>query len=337
MERQAVRKDSESNSSNALRRALFLFLLLLVLGLGAPTPALAVDGLSALGLTWGMSMDEVQAAHVTSYEESPRFQPDGTVQGRLTMSKDVEMFGERLEVALYFSTSGLTIIRLQYREPDVGDARKLVDWYQPHWGEAIFTNEPKRGRKKKTWSWPWEGVEIREVMEEGRVRYARADFSSNVAKEWTRSDSTLCSLLPATTGCPIAETTCPQQDGNFSDGKKSQPWSFLGSSGEVTCTYSGYRLQEMRLIFERPNEKTAKWLEALLVRRIGSGITEQDENSKVVRIEHDWSDHSLNLMTYRKAVSQRKDGTWTGPAERIRLKRVMAAPTAQPERSTARE
>lgn len=314
------------------RRVLISLLALLMLAL--PGSAVAVDGLSSLGLKWGMSVEQVKAAHTTKYEKDPKSQPDGTVPGRLMITKDVEMFGERLEVALYFSPSGLSIIRLQYRAPDEGDAKKLVDWYQPHWGEALYTSEPKRGRKKKTWAWPWEGVEIREVLEDGRVRYARADFSSEVAEEWSRADAMLCSLLPTTTGCPFAETTCPQQDGNFSDGKKSQAWPLLGSEGEVTCTYSGYRLEEMRLVFEKPSEKTAKWLEHLMVRRIGSGITNRDKNSQTIKVEHDWPDHSLNLLVYRKAVTQLKDGSWTGPAERIRLKRVMAAPSAQPESIT---
>ena len=317
-----------------------LLLPLLVLTLLLPASARAVDGLSSLGLKWGMTVEQVKAAHTTRYEKEPSSQPDGTVPGRLMLTQDVEMFGERLEVALYFSTSGLSIIRLQYRKPDNGDAKKLVDWYQPHWGEALYTSERKRGRKKKTWAWPWEGVEIREVVEDGAVRYARADFSAEVAEEWSRADAMLCSLLPSTTGCPFAETTCPQQDSSFADGKKSQPWSLLGSEGEVSCTYEGYRLQEMRLVVEKPSEKTAKWLRNLMLRRIGPGIQERDENSSRIKVEHDWPTHALNLLIYRKSVTQKKDGSWTGPADRIRLKRTMAAPTDQPDdagsRTTAR-
>ncbi len=306
-------------------------LLPLVLTLLFPTYAHSVDGLSSLGLKWGMTVEQVKAAHATRYEEEPMSQPDGTVPGRLLLTQDVEMFDERLEVALYFSTAGLSIIRLQYRTPDSGDAKKLVDWYLPHWGEALYTSERTRGRKKKTWEWPWEGVEIREVIEDGAVRYARADFSAEVAEEWNRADAMLCSLLPSTTGCPFPETTCPQQDSSFADGKKSQPWSLLGSEGEVTCAYEGYRLQEMRLVLEKPNEKTAKWLRNLLLKRIGSGINVRDENSSRIKVEHDWPAHELNLLIYRKSVAQKKDGTWTGPADRIRLKRTMAAPTDQPD------
>lgn len=305
--------------------------LLLLVALALPASAFAVDGLSSLGLKWGMSVEQVKSAHTTKHEKEPTSQPDGTVKGRLMITKPVEMFGERLDVALYFSASGLSIIRLEYRDPDDGDAGKLVDWYQPHWGDALYTSERKRGRKKKTWSWPWEGVEIREVIEDGTVRYARADFSAAVAEDWTRADAMLCSLLPSTTGCPFAETTCPQQDSNFADGKKEQPWELLGSTGQVACTYAGYRLQEMRLTFDSPNETTAKWLEQLMVQRIGSGITGREENSQVVKVEHDWPDHSLNLLIYRKSVTQLKDGSWTGPADRIRLKRTMAATSAQPD------
>ncbi len=308
-----------------------LLAMLALLALCLPFPAQAVDGLASLGLKWGMSVEQVKAAHTTKYEKAPKSQPEGTVGGRLLITKDVEMFGERLEVALYFSTSGLSVIRLQYRQPNEGDAQKLVDWYQPHWGEALYTSERKRGRKNKTWSWPWEGVEIREVVEDGKVGYARADFSAAVAEEWNRADAMLCSLLPATTGCPFAETTCPQQDSSFAEGKKDQPWELLGSTGEVSCTYVGYRLQEMRLVFERPSEKTAKGLEQLMVRRIGSGVTDREETSQTVKIEHDWADHSLNLAIYRKAVTQLKDGTWTGPADHVRLKRTMAATSDQPE------
>jgi len=310
---------------------LALLTLSLALLVALPRPAHAVDGLDSLGLKWGMSVEQVKAKYTTKYEKEPKSQPEGTVGGRLLLTEDTEMFGERIQVALYFSTSGLSIIRLQYRKPDEGDAKKLVEWYEPHWGDAIYTSERKRGRKKKTWAWPWEGVEIREVVEDGRVRYARADFSAQVASDWARADAMLCSLLPATTGCAFAETTCPQQDSTFADGKKEQEWELLGSTGELSCTYSGYRLEEMRLVFDKPKEQTAKWIQLLMVRRIGSGKTDRDENSSRIKIEHDWPTHALNLLIYRKSVTQLKDGSWTGPADRVRLKRVMAAPTEQPE------
>jgi hypothetical protein len=307
-------------------------LLLAIFAMSAlPSTAAAVGGLDSLGLTWGMSVQDVKAAHVTKYEKSPKSQPDGTVGGRLLLTKDVEMFGDRLEVAVYFDASGLSIIRLQYRKPAAGNVEKLVEWYQPHWGEPLSTTERRQGRKKKTWSWPWEGVEIRSVVEDGSMRYQRVDFSQEVAREWNRADAMLCSLLPTTTGCPFAGSTCPQQDSQFADGRKEQEWNLLGSKGELSCTYQGYRLKEMRLVFERPREKTSKWMRALLLRRIGTGLQDRDENSSRIKVTHDWPTHQLNLRIDRKAVSKKDDGTWTGPVERIRLKMVLAAPSDQPE------
>lgn len=308
-------------------RALLVILAICLL----PSQAAAVNGLDSLGLTWGMSPEDIKAAHVTKYEKKPKSQPDGTVPGRLLMTKDVEMFGERLEVALYFDSSGLSIIRLQYRKPAEGNVEQLVGWYQPHWGEPLSTTERERGRKNKTWSWPWEGVEIRSVVEDGRLRYQRVDFSQEVNEEWSRADAMLCSLLPMTTGCPFAGSTCPQQDSQYADGKKEQEWSLLGSRGELSCTYAGYRLLEMRLVIDRPREKTSKWMKALLLRRIGTGVQSRDENSSRIKVEHDWPAHQLNLRIDRKSVSKKDDGTWTGPVERIRLKMVLAAPSDQPE------
>ena len=313
---------------SSLTRVASLFVLFVLL---LPGSAFAVNGLDSLGLTWGMTPDEVKAAHPTRYERKPKSQPKDTVEGRLLLTKDVEMFGERLEVALYFSASGLSIIRLQYRRPAEGNVENLVGWYQPHWGEPLTTTERKQGRKKKTWAWPWEGVEIRSVKEDGKLRYQRVDFSAAVKEEWTRADAMLCSLLPMTTGCPFAATTCPQQDSSFADGKKAQDWNLLGSKGELVCTYAGYRLEEWRLVFDRPREKTSKWMKALLLRRIGTGITGRDENSSRIKVTHDWPDHQLNLRVDRKSMAKKDDGTWTGPVERIRLKMALAAPTDQPQ------
>jgi len=311
--------------------ARLLCLLVLALATFLPATASAVSGLESLGLVWGMGPDEVKAAHATKYEKAPKSQPDGTVPGRLLLTKDVEMFGERLEVALYFDKSGLSIIRLQYRKPAEGNVEKLVGWYEPHWGEPLTTTERKQGRKKKTWAWPWEGVEIRSVQEDGRLRYQRVDFSQEVREEWTRADALLCSLLPMTTGCPFAGTICPQQDSAFPGGKKEQEWELLGSRGELVCTYRGYRLEEMRLVFDRPREKTSKWMKALLLRRIGTGIQDREENSTRIKVIHDWPDHQLNLRIDRKSMAKKDDGTWTGPVDRIRLKMELAAPTDQPE------
>ncbi len=294
-----------------------------------PAPASAVNGLDSLGLTWGMTPEQVKAAHVTKYDKKPRSQPDGTVPGRLLMTKDVEMFGERLEVALYFDSSGLSIIRLEYRRPAQGNVEKLVEWYQPHWGEPLSTTEREQGRKKKTWSWPWEGVEIRSIRDEGKIQYQRVDFSQEVREEWTRADAMLCSILPMTTGCPFAGSTCPQQDSGYADGRREQEWTLLGSRGELSCTYTGYRLQEMRLIIDRPREKTSKWLEALLLRRIGTGVQSREETGNTIKVENDWADHQLNLRVDRKALSKKEDGSWTGPVDRIRLRMVLAAPSDQ--------
>ena len=317
------------------RRALVVVGLLLALLVVSPGPSLvqeahAVTGLESLGLVWGMTPEQVKAAHATKYEDDVKSQPEGTVKGRLLLTKDVEMFGQRLEVVLYFSASGLAIIRLEYRSPAAGNVETLVDWYKPHWGEALYASERERGRKKREWAWPWEGVEIRSVEEDGKIMYQRVDFSVAVAEEWRRADAMLCSLLPSTTGCPFAETTCPQQDSVLATGTKDQPWELLASEGQVTCSYTGFRLEEMRLVFEKPKEKTAKWLEALLTRRIGTGVPTREETGSQIKLERAWADHALNLIVYRKAVSRLEDGSSTGPVERIRFKRTMAAPSAAP-------
>lgn len=301
-----------------------LLLLLLLVALTLPTSAWAVNGLDSLGLTWGMSVEQVKKRHPTKHEDDLKNQPEGTVGGRLVLTKDVEMFDERLTVALYFGRSGLSIIRLQYKNPDNGDAEKLVKWYEPHWGEPLYTTERKRGRKSRTWAWAWEGVEIREVVDDGRVRYARADFSAAVADEWSRADAMLCSLLGKTTGCPFPDTTCPLQDSALADGKRELKWEFLDATGALECTYSSYQLNELRLVFDDPTEKTAKFMEQLLLRRIGKGIEDRENGSQIVTIAREWPPHGLDLRIYRKSRVQLDDGTWTGPVDRIRLKRTLS-------------
>jgi hypothetical protein len=305
----------------------FVLPLLLLL----PAPAFAVDGLESLGLTWGMSFDEVRTTF-PSLALDPKAEggPRDATMPRAILPTDVEMFGARLEVSLYFDVSGLSVIRLQYRNPEPGNEQKIVEWYQPHWGDPLQTTERDRGRTKRSWAWPWEGVEIRSVTEDGKIAYQRVDFSSDLEEEWRKGDVVLCSILPGTSGCPFPDGTCPQQDSGRASGMREQAFEILSAKGKLECEYQDYRRQDLKLTFTEPAERTGKWIEALILRRLGGGIADRGEDARNVRIDRSWPNHGVELRVVRKAEGKGADGLMTGPIEYIRFRRKTAAPTSAP-------
>lgn len=284
-----------------------------------PGAAWAVDGFDKL--TWGMTPDQVRAAYpqqLIQHDPNPKSPPEGTVPGRLLF--DGAIFDAKVEVSTFFTASGLAVVRLQYRAPSARDVTALTDFYKQYWGEPLETPEREGGRLKKSYSWPWEGVELRQVEEDGKVVYGRLDYSSLLRDEWRKTDAVICSILPAASGCPFADRQCPAQDATVATGKRVNPFELAGSQGEVTCTYTNTALTELRLVFEQPGEKAADWVGALLARRLGAPTELRNDSAETVRIDWSWPTFGAELAVHRKARVKTAKG-WTGPVERIRFKR----------------
>ena len=290
------------------------------LALLVAVPAWAVDGFDKL--TFGMSRDEVYAAYPDQIidEPHPSGTPDGTVGGRLVLTGDPKLFDSAVEVSCFFTGSGLSTIRLLYRQPDPANVDRLLEWYRPHWGEPLRSVRRDGSRKKVTWVWPWEGVEFRSVEDQGAAVYQRVDFSEEVKTAWTRADAVVCKLLPRTSSCPFPDGYCAQQDSTMPTGQRTQRVEIADRSAEASCTYDGYSLKHVRLKMPEPSDKAVDWLETILLRRLGEGVETREGDPARVKIDTVWADHGVELRVVRKSRVKTDKG-WTGPAEYLLLKR----------------
>jgi hypothetical protein len=293
---------------------------LVVLALLLPRSSHAVEGFA--GMKWGMSRDEVTSmfGDRAAVEPRPENMPRDT-SGSAIAIQGAKFFESEVDVRAFFGGSGLSIIRLRYRRESGENLTDLLGFYEPKWGSPLKTVDRDGSRKKQTYSWPWEGVEFRAVEDDGRLQYQRLDYSAQVLEDWRRADAIVCAMLPRGSGCSFPDTYCPQQDSTMPSGRKSQQVRVLKSKGESSCVYEDYWVQDARIVFERPSERAAKWLKALLVRRLGAGDVKRKEGT-MARESTRWNDLGVRLLLVRRAIAKRKDGTWTGPIEEVRLRRV---------------
>ncbi len=288
--------------------------------LGFAVPAAAVDGFNKL--VFGMTPDQVRTVYPEQvvHDPNPDSAPDGTVGGRLTLTGDWKLFDDPVQVSCYFTASGLSIIRLQFDKPAKDNLEELLDWYRPHWGDPIRSIRREGSRKKITWSWPWEGVQLRAVEEDGRPVYQRVDFSERLKTRWTRADALICKLLPGSSSCPFPDGFCPQQDNATVEGQRTQRVEIDDAPAEVSCTYDDYVLQVMRLRLKEPDDRVTDWLVEVLTRRLGPGTEKRSGDSQRVVVDTTWSEHGVALRVVRKARVKTEAG-WTGPVEYVRLER----------------
>ncbi len=294
---------------------------LLALALLVPRAAFAVEGFA--GMKWGMSREKVTEMFGSKAILDPRPKnPPADTSGASVSIRGAKFFESEVDVTAFFGDSGLSIIRLKYRRETPRNLEDLVTFYEPRWGAPLKTVDRDGSRKKRTWSWPWEGVEFRAVEDDGRLQYQRLDYSAAVIEDWRRADAIVCAMLPQGSGCPFPDTYCPQQDSTMPKGRKSQDVRLLRSKGEAACVYRDYWVQDARIVFERPTEQAAKWLKAVLTRRLGAGSVKRRETASEVHEITNWTQLGVRLILIRRATAKKKDGTWTGPIDEVRLKRV---------------
>jgi len=295
-------------------------LLLVLLACGFPRGAEAVEGFDKL--LFGMSPEDVRAVYPgqTHFDPEPRGQPAGTISGSLILTGRPMLFDSPVEVSCFFTGSGLAIIRLGYLKPEDSKLDELLDFYRPHWGDPLRSIARDGARKKVTWAWPWEGVELRAVEEDRRLRYARVDFSQELMDSWRTADAFVCTMLPDSSSCAFSDTLCHQQDSLTPRGERVAEALVSGSMWQIACVYQGYRLDELVLTVDRPDDAAADWLDQLLERRLGEGKKARKDEGGRVLISTRWASHQTRLRVVRRAVVRTESG-WTGPVESIRLRR----------------
>ena len=306
-----------------MNRLLGLALLVLSAAIVAvPRHAEAVDGFA--GMKWGMKRADVSTMFGSRavVDPRPKSRPEES-KGSAISIRGAKFFDSEVDVTAYFNDSGLAVIRLKYRRERPENLDELLAFYEPKWGGPIQTVDREGSRKKRTFSWPWEGVEFKSVENDGKSEYQRLDYSAAVIEDWRRADAIVCAMLPQGSGCPFPDTYCPQQDSTMPKGRKSQPVSVLKSRGESSCVYEDYWVKDARIVFERPGERSAKWLKAVLVRRLGAGDVERNDGTSEIHEITSWPDLGVRLILIRRAVAKTDNG-WTGPISQVRLKRVYA-------------
>jgi hypothetical protein len=313
----------------SLTRTIAALSLLSAASLIVPRPARAVDGFDQL--RWGMSPEQVQAAYpgLVKHDPKPKGAPEGSVGGRLVIGGGPQLFDEKVELSCFFTASGLSVVRILYGSPKEENVTKLLDWYRPHWGEPIATSERDPTHRKRTWAWPWEGVEFRSVEEDGAIQYQRVDFSEAVRQQWTTADAMVCAVLPSTSSCPFPDRLCAQQDASMGEGRREQPFDVAGSRAEATCTYADHTLKDVRLNMDKPSDLAVQWLEQILMRRLGTGAAERFESAETIREDTAWPAQGVELRVLRQAAVKTATG-WSGPPENLRVKRVEKRVAAEP-------
>ncbi len=296
--------------------------ILLALALASPAAAATTKGFDKL--LWGMSPDEVRAAYPDQVEHDPdsKSQPDGTVGGRLVLSGKPRLFDQDIEVSAYFGKDGLAIVRLSFPEPADGNIQKVLDWHQVHWGPPIVTTTKlDASRTMREWSWPSEGVELREVKEDGRIVYQRIDYTASLQRAYKNAEASVCSVLPTSSSCAFADRFCPQQDATMASGRRDQDFPVSQSSGKLSCKYRDYERVDVRLVIEKPDPAAAEWIERILRKKLGEGVASTSQDSDNLLKDTAWASHGVTLRTVERILRKSKEGAIQGRVDYLRVKR----------------
>ncbi len=298
--------------------------LLVFCGLLMTTPALGASTKGFDKLLWGMSPDDVRAAYPGQVVHDPdsKSQPDGTTGGRLTLSGKPQLFDQEIEVAAYFGKSGLAIVRLSFPSPADGNIQRVLDWHEKHWGAPIVTTTRlDSSHTMREWSWPWEGVELREVKEDGRIAYQRIDYTASLQRSYSSAEASVCSILPKTSSCAFADRFCPQQDATMAAGRREQAFPVASSTGELSCKYRDYERVDVRLVLDKPDQAAAGWIQRILRKKLGEGVASQTEDGGNILRDVVWAEQGVTVRSVEKILKKSKDGTIRGKVEYVRVKR----------------
>jgi hypothetical protein len=297
-------------------------LILCSLLMAVPASAASTKGFDKL--LWGMSPDEVRAAYPDQIVHEPKLktQPDGTVGGRLLLSGKPKLFDQTIEVSAYFGKSGLAIVRLNFPTPADGNIQKVLDWHEKHWGAAIVTTKKlDSSRTMREWSWPWEGVQLREVKEDGRIRYQRIDYTASLQRSYSKAEASVCSILPSTSECAFADRFCAQQDSSMAAGRREQAFPVSQSEGKLSCKYRDYERVDVRLVIEKPDPAAADWIERILRKKLGEGLQGSSEDGDNQLVDTAWPDQGVTMRVVKKILKKSKDGKIRGRVDYLRVKR----------------
>jgi len=288
--------------------------------------AAAADGFDQL--SWGMSRKEVRAAYPGKIIETdrPEYPPEGTEGAAFKIDGQSELLGQSVQMECHFKNDRLVVVRLRFLRQRSRNIEKVLGWYEEHSGDPLRSVKKKGGRKTTTWAWPWEGIELKSVQDDGEIRYQRLDFSDQLRRKWRSAEAAVCSILPKSSSCAFPDRFCAAKAKDIGDGQRDQVLEVAEQSGEVACKYEDGKLHKIVLKIPGANDNTAAWVGRILDRSLGSSLTSRDDrSSRAVRLKTTWEQHPVKLIVTRKAKLRTKKG-WTGPVEFLSIHRTISAP-----------
>jgi hypothetical protein len=278
-------------------------------------------------LKWGMSRSEAASGYSgqTLESDSVKSRPGGTEGGVVRVLEDTELFGIPVRLEGHFHHDRLAVVRLTFLKKQQSNVDKVLKVYTSSAGEALRSIRSSGGRKTTTWSWPWEGLELRSVSDGGELKYQRLDISQPLKRRWLSADAAVCSILPGSSTCNLEHRFCASSASERTKKEQHRSLDVAGKPGEVTCSYVDQQLTTISLAIPQANEVTADWLELIFESRLGEGTELRGQRgSSTVQLRTAWEEHGVEMLVVRKAFVETKKG-WTGPVEFLRIRRVVGS------------
>ena len=290
-------------------------------------PGLArADGFDQL--RWGASRADVSAAYSGRIlsSDSTKTRPPGTEGKVVRLLEDMEIFGELVVVEGHFHHDKLAVVRLIFQRLHEETTEKVIEVYSPDNGTPLRSIRANGGRKITSWSWPWEGLELRSISDGGELKYQRLDISAPLKGRWLSADAAVCSILPGSSTCNLEHRFCPSTPSAPKKGAQEHSLDVAGKEGRVTCAYVEQELSTISLEIPEASDVTADWLELIFESRLGEGAELRNERgSSTVQLRTAWEQHGVDMLVVRKAFVETPRG-WTGPVESLRIRRVVGPP-----------
>ena len=279
-------------------------------------------------LQWGASRAEVSTIYSGRIlsSDSNKARPSGTEGEVVRLLEDMEIFGEGVEVEGHFHHDKLAVVRLIFQRLHEGTTKKVIEVYSPDKGTPLRSIRANGGRKTTTWSWPWDGLELRSISEGGELKYHRLDISAPLKGRWLSADAAVCSILPGSSTCNLEHRFCPSTPSAPKKHRQEHSLDVAGKEGRVTCAYVEQDLSTISLAIPEATDVTADWLELIFESRLGEGSELRNERgSSTVQLRTAWEQHGVDMLVVRKAFVETPKG-WTGPVEFLRIRRVVGPP-----------